>query len=73
MKVLITGGSGFIGSHLADRLSLEDLPPWAPTLNPVDTLWGWLKYDQLCNFAPRDALQLDDLWASGQAPWKLWN
>ena len=47
-------------SHFADRLSLEDLPPWAPTLNPVDTLWGWLKYDQLCNFAPRDALQLDE-------------
>jgi transposase len=47
-------------SHFADRLSLEDLPPWAPTLNPVDTLWGWLKYDQLCNFAPRDALQLNE-------------
>jgi hypothetical protein len=47
-------------SHFADRLSLEDLPPWAPTLNPVDTLWGWRKYDQLCNFAPRDALQLNE-------------
>jgi putative transposase len=47
-------------SHFAARLSLEDLPPWAPTLNPVDTLWGWLKYDQLCNFAPQDALQLDE-------------
>jgi transposase len=47
-------------SHFADRLSLEDLPPWAPTLNPVDTLWGWLKYDQLCNFAPRDTLPLNE-------------
>ena len=47
-------------SHLVDRLSLEALPPWAPTLNPVDTLWGWLKYDQLCNFAPRDVLQLNE-------------
>jgi putative transposase len=47
-------------SHFADRLSLEDLPPWAPTLNPVDTLWGWLKYDQLCNFAPRDTLHLNE-------------
>jgi hypothetical protein len=47
-------------SHFAARLSLEDLPPWAPTLNPVDTLWGWLKYDQLCNFAPQDALQLNE-------------
>jgi putative transposase len=47
-------------SHFATRLSLEALPPWAPTLNPVDTLWGWLKYDQLCNFAPRDVLQLNE-------------
>jgi putative transposase len=47
-------------SHFADRLSLEALPPWAPTLNPVDTLWGWLKYDQLCNFAPRDVLRLNE-------------
>jgi hypothetical protein len=43
----------------ADRLSLEALPPWAPMLNPVEPLWGWLKYDQLCNFAPQDALELD--------------
>jgi hypothetical protein len=46
-------------SHFADRLSVEDLPPWAPMLNPVEPLWGWLKYDQLCNFAPHDALELD--------------
>jgi DDE superfamily endonuclease len=46
-------------THFADRLSLEDLPPWAPMLNPVEPLWGWLKYDQLCNFAPHDALELD--------------
>jgi hypothetical protein len=30
-------------SLAANRLGLEDLPPWAPTLNPVDSLWGWLK------------------------------
>ncbi len=46
-------------SHFADRLSVEDLPPWAPMLNPVEPLWGWLKYDQLCNFAPHDALELE--------------
>ena len=43
----------------ANRLSLEDLPSWSPTLNPVEFLWGWLKYDQLYNFAPRDARELD--------------
>ena len=47
-------------SHFADRLSLEDLPPWAPMLSPVEPLWGWLKYDQLCNFGPRDTLQLNE-------------
>jgi transposase len=46
-------------SFFANRLSLEDLPPWSPTLNPVDFLWGWLKYDRLYNFAPRDAQELD--------------
>jgi hypothetical protein len=46
-------------THFADRLSLEALPPWAPMLNPVEPLWGWLKYDQLCNFAPQDAHELD--------------
>jgi hypothetical protein len=46
-------------SHFADRLSVEDLPPWAPMLCPVEPLWGWLKYDQLCNFAPHDAVELD--------------
>jgi hypothetical protein len=46
-------------SRFANRLSLEDLPPWSPTLNPVDFLWGWLKYDRLYNYAPHDARELD--------------
>ena len=46
-------------SHFADRQSLEALPPWAPMLNPVEPLWGWLKYDQLCHFAPQDTPELD--------------
>jgi putative transposase len=48
-----------LATHFADRLSLESLPPWAPMLNPVEPLWGWLKYGQLCNFAPEDAHELD--------------
>ena len=47
------------GTQFADRLSLEALPPWAPMLNPVEPLWGWLKYDRLCNFAPHNAAELD--------------
>jgi transposase len=45
--------------HFADRLCLESLPPWAPMLNPTEPLWGWLKYDRLCNFAPHDTPELD--------------
>ncbi len=28
-------------------------------LNPVEPLWGWLKEDQLCNFAPHDTRELE--------------
>ena len=38
--------------HFADRLCLEGLPPWAPMLNPVEPLWGWLKYAG-CAITPR--------------------
>ena len=46
-------------AQFADRLSLERLPPFAPTLNPVEALWSWLKYSRLNNFAPRDPAELD--------------
>jgi putative transposase len=42
------------------RLQLEFLPPWAPDLNPVESVWSWLKYVQLANFAPEGTEQLDD-------------
>ena len=45
--------------YFADRLCLEPLPPWAPMLNPTEPLWAWLKYDRLCNYTPRDAIELD--------------
>jgi transposase len=41
-----------------DRLSLELLPPYAPMLNPAESLWSWLKYSRLSNFAPHDATEL---------------
>ncbi len=42
-----------IAQLLADfpRLSLERLPPYAPDLNPVEYLWGHLKYGKLANLA----------------------
>jgi transposase len=46
---------------LADfpRLSIEYLPPYAPTLNPVEQLWNQLKYGALANFIPHDFDELD--------------
>jgi putative transposase len=41
------------------RLVLEPLPAHAPELMPVEFLWRWLKYGWLCNFAPRDAFDLE--------------
>ena len=41
------------------RLTLERLPPYAPDLNPVEWLWSYLKYGEMADFAPRDAVDLD--------------
>ena len=43
------------------RLDIEPLPAHSWELMPVEPLWGWLKYSRLCNFAPEDAQQLNDL------------
>jgi putative transposase len=45
--------------HDFPRLSLERLPPYAPDLNPVEYLWGYLKYGKLPNFLPDDIFQLN--------------
>lgn len=42
------------------RLTLERLPAYAPDLNPVETVWSWLKYGQLANYVPDDIPELDD-------------
>jgi transposase len=41
------------------RLDLEPLPSNSPELMPVEQLWKCLKYGRLCNFAPRDAIDLN--------------
>lgn len=43
------------------RLDVEPLPAHAPMLNPVEQVWTWLKYDRLCNFAPQDADDLNEV------------
>ena len=43
------------------RLSLEYLPSYAPELNPVEHLWGHIKYSRLANLTAPDAMALDDM------------
>jgi transposase len=47
---------------LADfpRLSLEQLPAYAPELNPVEQIWTFLKWSRLCNFSPEDVDALEN-------------
>jgi putative transposase len=35
-------------------------PPYAPELNPVELLWGYLKYGRLANLAPDTVEQIRD-------------
>jgi hypothetical protein len=37
---------------------LEPFPPNASSLNPVDKIWFYVKYDRLPNFAPPDLVEL---------------
>jgi putative transposase len=33
-------------------------PPYAPELNPVDNIWGYIKYNCLANFCPHNLTEL---------------
>jgi len=35
------------------------LPPYAPELNPVEGVWGYLKRNPLANFSPEDVYELE--------------
>lgn len=52
IKRLVEGSRG--------RLDIELLPAHAPELMPVEFVWRWLKYGRLCNFAPRNAHDLNE-------------
>jgi transposase len=41
------------------RLHLERLPGYAPDLNPVEFIWGYLKHGLMANFVPRHVKHLD--------------
>jgi transposase len=43
---------------LEGRIVLERLPAYAPELNPVEYIWGYLKQHELPNVCPKDMWQL---------------
>lgn len=63
--VVWDGGSNHKGPLVREllsrypRLHLERLPGYAPDLNPVETVWSYLKYGLMANFVPRHVRHLD--------------
>jgi transposase len=47
---------GYLGK--TNRLTVEQFPPYAPELNPIDKLWAYLKYGRLANYTPTNLLDL---------------
>lgn len=43
------------------RLSSERLPGYAPELNPVESIWSYLKSGLMANFVPRNVRHLDQV------------
>lgn len=46
----------YLASH--PEVVAEDLPPYAPSLNPDEWVWAWAKYGRLCNLAAWDSEEL---------------
>jgi transposase len=40
------------------RLEVRFLPPYAPHLNPVETIWSHLKMNKMANYCPHDLEEL---------------
>lgn len=37
---------------------MKPFPPYAPELNPVDRVWGYVKYNRLPNYCPNTLAEL---------------
>ena len=46
----------FLAAH--PEIVAEDLPAYAPEINPDELVWGWSKYGRLANLAAKDTDQL---------------
>jgi transposase len=42
----------------AKRVEIEEFPPCAPELNPVDRVWAYVKRARLGNYVPNDLPRL---------------
>jgi len=42
-----------------ERFRIEWLPPYAPELNPTESVWDHAKYGDLANYVPHDLLDLE--------------
>jgi transposase len=53
----IHGKSGVVKAYLAKHPEIvaEDLPPYAPGVNPDEWVWSWTKYGKLSNLAAQDS------------------
>jgi len=49
-----------VQDHLSakDGIVTETFPPHAPELNPVDSVWSYIKYGRLPNYTPLDLAEL---------------
>jgi transposase len=42
------------------RIEIEEFPPHAPEINPVDKIWAYFKHSRLANYTPSTLIQLRD-------------
>jgi transposase len=58
----IHGKAKAVKQYLAEHPEIvaEDLPPYAPSLNPDEWVWNWVKYGRLSNLAAWDSNELWD-------------
>lgn len=64
-KTIIWDSIPIHGSHAVNnfiegipKITSEKFPPYAPELNPVDNIWGYIKFGRLANYAPPELSQL---------------
>lgn len=43
------------------RLKVEELPAYAPELNPVELIWSYLKFGKLSNLFAQDLIELEQV------------